>query len=78
MISQLQQVLSRTTLLPLLRRQGGAWLKEKREAAGLSQRDSPPGSALEYYTIISQIEAVAAGFLPSVTKLMPRLSGFRR
>lgn len=55
MSSQLQQVLSRDDTVAL-RRAGGAWLKEKREAAGLSQRELASRVGIEYYTFISQIE----------------------
>ncbi len=40
-----------------LRREAGAWLREKREAAGLSQRELAGRVGIEYYTFISQIEA---------------------
>ena len=43
--------------LGALRRECGSWLKEKREAAGLSQRDIAARVGIEYYTFISQIEA---------------------
>ncbi|WP_354669091.1 helix-turn-helix transcriptional regulator [Rhizobium sp. SSA_523] len=43
--------------LGALRRECGAWLKERREAAGLSQRDIAAKVGIEYYTFISQIEA---------------------
>jgi transcriptional regulator with XRE-family HTH domain len=39
-----------------LRRQGGRWLKEVREAAGLSQRELASKVGVEYYTFISQME----------------------
>lgn len=39
-----------------LRRIGGRWLKEKRENAGLSQRQLADILGVEYYTFISQIE----------------------
>lgn len=39
-----------------LRRLGGRWLKEKRESAGLSQRQLAEILGVEYYTFISQIE----------------------
>lgn len=55
MSSQLQQVLSRDDTVAL-RRAGGAWLKEKREAAHLSQRELASRVGIEYYTFISQIE----------------------
>jgi len=40
-----------------LRKQAGRWLREKREASGLSQRDLALKVGFEYYTFISQIES---------------------
>lgn len=40
-----------------LRKEAGVWLKERREAQGLSQRDLAARVGIEYYTFISQIEA---------------------
>jgi transcriptional regulator with XRE-family HTH domain len=39
-----------------LRREGGRWLKELREHAGLSQRELATRVGAEYYTFISQLE----------------------
>ena len=39
-----------------LRREGGRWLKEQRELAGLSQRQLAERVGAEYYTFISQLE----------------------
>jgi len=39
-----------------LRREGGRWLKELRERAGLSQRELAAKVGAEYYTFISQLE----------------------
>ncbi len=39
-----------------LRREGGRWLKEKREQANLSQRQLAAKVGAEYYTLISQLE----------------------
>lgn len=39
-----------------LRNQAGAWLRELREARGLSQRDLAQKVGAEYYTFISQLE----------------------
>ena len=39
-----------------LRREGGAWLKQLRENAGLSQRELAAKLGIEYYTFISQME----------------------
>ena len=38
------------------RREGGKWLKEMREKAGLSQRDLAQLIDTEYYTFVSQLE----------------------
>ena len=40
-----------------LRRECGAWLKERRELANLSQRELAIKLGIEFYTFISQIEA---------------------
>lgn len=40
----------------LLRKQAGAWLKELRGAAGLSQMELAERLGLKYYTFISQVE----------------------
>jgi len=39
-----------------LRREGGRWLKEQRENAGLSQRQLAAKVGADYYTFISQLE----------------------
>ena len=39
-----------------LRRDGGKWLKERRENVGLSQRQLADRVGAEYYTFISQLE----------------------
>lgn len=39
-----------------LRREGGRWLKELREDAGLSQRQLAAKVGTEHYTFISQLE----------------------
>ena len=39
-----------------LRQAAGLWLKEQREAAGISQRELARTLDLEYYTFISQLE----------------------
>ncbi|HYD38514.1 MAG TPA: helix-turn-helix transcriptional regulator [Allosphingosinicella sp.] len=39
-----------------LRREGGRWLKELREGAGLSQRQLAAKVGADYYTFISQLE----------------------
>jgi transcriptional regulator with XRE-family HTH domain len=40
-----------------LRREAGRWLKELREARGLSQRNLAERVGAEYYTFISQLES---------------------
>jgi DNA-binding XRE family transcriptional regulator len=40
----------------VLRRQGGQWLKEQRERAGLSQRQLAQRLGIDFYTFISQLE----------------------
>jgi transcriptional regulator with XRE-family HTH domain len=40
-----------------LRQEAGKWLKGRREAAGLSQRDLAKAVGIDYYTFISQIES---------------------
>jgi transcriptional regulator with XRE-family HTH domain len=40
----------------LLRKQAGAWIKELRGAAGLSQVELAERLGLKYYTFISQVE----------------------
>ena len=40
-----------------LRKQAGAWLREKRCELGISQRELAYRVNMEYYTFISQIEA---------------------
>ena len=47
-----------------LRLDAGAWLKQLRETAGLSQRDLANILSLEYYTFISQLEN-GRGKIPS-------------
>jgi transcriptional regulator with XRE-family HTH domain len=46
-----------------LRREGGRWLKQCREAAGLSQRQLADAVGADYYTFISQLET-GRGRLP--------------
>ena len=40
-----------------MRREAGHWLRTKREALGLSQRDLAAKLDMDYYTFISQIES---------------------
>ena len=39
-----------------LRKRAGAWLKQRRQAAGLSQMDLAQKLGFKYYTFISQVE----------------------
>ncbi len=39
-----------------LRREGGRWLREKRERVNLSQRQLAAKVGAEYYTLVSQLE----------------------
>jgi transcriptional regulator with XRE-family HTH domain len=50
------QKLSESGVLEL-RRQAGRWLRELREARGLSQRGLAERVGADYYTFISQLEA---------------------
>ena len=43
-------------LLAEIRKVSGAWLREKREAAGLSQKAVAELVGFDYYTFISQVE----------------------
>lgn len=56
MFSHPQQGIEKDEVLNL-RKEGGAWLRELRVAAGLSQRDLSIEVGLDYYTFISQIES---------------------
>lgn len=44
------------SLVQELRREAGRWLRERREACGLSQRQLAELVGAEYYTFISQLE----------------------
>ncbi|MBS7701464.1 helix-turn-helix transcriptional regulator [Chelatococcus sp. YT9] len=46
-----------------LRREAGKWLKERREAVGLSQRELATLVGAQYYTFISQLE-IGRGRIP--------------
>ena|SRR6516225_68489 len=52
-----------------LRREGGRWLKDQRERAGLSQRQLADQVGAEYYTFISQLET-GRGRIPPDRYLM--------
>jgi transcriptional regulator with XRE-family HTH domain len=55
MYSKLPRLSSSGVLV--LRREAGRWLKELREARGLSQRKLADRVGTEYYTFISQLES---------------------
>jgi len=40
----------------VLRQEAGRWLKSRREAAGLSQRELATRVGVDYYTFVSQLE----------------------
>ncbi len=52
-----QTVLAEDMERQRLRKEGGAWLRSKREAAGLSQRELAARVDVGFYTFVSQIEA---------------------
>ncbi len=47
---------ARTMEAKQLRREAGAWLKERRHKAGLSQMELANRVGLKYYTFVSQVE----------------------
>ena len=49
-----------------MRKRGGKWLQEKRQEAGLSQRELGLRLGIDYYTFISQIE-IGKGRVPPET-----------
>ena len=51
----------------LLRQQAGRWLKQAREAAGLTQAELAEHVGLRYYTFVSQVES-GLGRLPIETQ----------
>ena len=51
-----------------LRREGGAWLRSLREAAGLTQRELANAVGADYYTFISQLEMGRGRVPPGFTK----------
>lgn len=56
MVPQANALLNKDDITAM-RREAGAWVRARREAAGLSQRDLANKVGLEHYTFISQIEA---------------------
>ncbi|MDY8108850.1 helix-turn-helix transcriptional regulator [Fulvimarina sp. 2208YS6-2-32] len=53
----IQAVPNEDTTRQRLRKEGGFWLRQRREAAGLSQRELAERVDVGYYTFVSQIEA---------------------
>lgn len=51
-----------------LRQEAGRWLRSRREAVGLSQRELAKAVGIEYYTFISQIESGRGRVPPAQTK----------
>jgi transcriptional regulator with XRE-family HTH domain len=60
-----------------LRRDGGRWLKEQRERAGLSQRQLADLVGAEYYTFISQLETGHGRIPPNRYRDWARALGLR-
>ena len=58
-----------------LRRDGGRWLKEQRDRAGLSQRQLAERVGAEYYTFISQLETGRGRIPPDRYRLWARALG---
>jgi len=58
-----------------LRQAGGRWLKELREAAGLSQRELAAEIGAEYYTFVSQLETGRARVPPDQYRGLARALG---
>lgn len=59
-----REKLQETSSAADLRKKAGSWLRSKRCALGLSQRELADRVNMEYYTFISQIEA-GRGRVPS-------------
>jgi len=58
---------AKTAQTKLLRQQAGRWLKQAREAAGLTQAELAERVGLRYYTFVSQVES-GLGRLPIETQ----------
>ncbi len=58
---------AKTAQTKILRRQAGRWLKQAREAAGLTQAELAERVGLRYYTFVSQVES-GLGRLPIETQ----------
>lgn len=60
-----------------LRRDGGRWLKERRESRGLSQRQLAEKVGAEYYTFISQLETGRGRIPPDRYRAWAKALGLR-
>jgi len=58
-----------------LRREGGAWLRSLREAAGLTQRELANAIGVDYYTFVSQLEAGRGRVPPAHTEAWAKAVG---
>jgi transcriptional regulator with XRE-family HTH domain len=58
-----------------LRREAGRWLRERREAQGLSQRQLAEKVGTEYYTFISQLETGRGRIPPDKFRVWARALG---
>lgn len=56
-----------------LRQEAGRWLKARREAANLSQRDLAKAVGIDYYTFISQIESGRGRVPPAQMKVWAKV-----
>lgn len=58
-----------------LRKEAGRWLKDRREACGLSQRQLAELIDVEYYTFISQLETGRGRIPPDKYQIWARALG---
>ena len=58
-----------------LRKQAGRWLRQLREARGLTQRELAAAVEVEYYTFISQIESGRGRIPPDRYELWAKALG---
>ena len=58
-----------------LRKEAGRWLKELREAKGLSQRQVAEATGTEYYTFVSQLETGRGRISPEKYELWAETFG---
>jgi transcriptional regulator with XRE-family HTH domain len=57
------------------RKEAGRWLKELREAKGLSQRQIAKATGTEYYTFVSQLETGRGRIAPEKYELWAKTFG---